>query len=318
MDLSQKISEEFSLVDTELKNKEAMFSELEELEHYNGKDKVLPVSAIYKEIQQRKSLEPKEKYMTGFQTLDDKTTGIYPGQLWVLSAPTGQGKTILLQNITENLSRENIPCLWFTYEVPQDEFVERFCGDIPNFYMPRKNVDYNIAWLKKRVLEGIAKFNTKVIFIDHLHYLLDMKALSMGNSSLIIGGIMRELKQLAIQTNTSIFLVAHMKHTSIDTVPTKESIRDSSFISQEADVVLMLWRCREKDSNSPTGFVYTDYSNLLIDKVRRTGNNGFLKLGFYKGRFKEVSVHGIDLRQVADDYKPAETNGSESLENVFG
>ncbi len=179
------------------------------------------------------------------------TDGFRPGQLVILSAPTGNGKTAFLQSLTRTFSEDKIPCLWFSYEVPTLELAERYGDDVPQFEIPRKNVISSFEWLKLRSLEGIAKFNTRVIFIDHLHYLLDMKMLSGANTSLVIGGLMRELKKFAIETETTIFLVSHLAKTKIDEVPSISDLRDSSFVAQESDIVMVMWRHREKDRESP-------------------------------------------------------------------
>jgi replicative DNA helicase len=261
---------------------------LDALESYDGEDNVMRFTDVVAELQKRDSGSASQRVYSKIPTLDTMTDGFRPGQLVVLSAPTGNGKTAFLQSLTRTFSENEIPCLWFSYEMPILELAERYGADIPRFEIPRKNVNSSFDWLKLRSLEGIAKFGTRVIFIDHLHYLLDMKMLSGSNTSLVIGGLMRELKKFALETETTIFLVSHMAKTKIDEVPTISDLRDSSFVAQESDIVMVMWRHREKDRESPTGYRFTDESRLIVDKNRWNGKLGYVKMIFRDGRFTEV------------------------------
>ena len=285
MDFSEKIQK----TENELKNIEEKLKPFEILEHYSGNDKVVKFSDLIGELKERGEIE---SIKTRIPTLDKATEGLRDGQLIVLSAPTGQGKTALLQSLTKTFSDDNVPCLWFSYEVNPQEFGERFkkmdC-DIPTFYIPSQNKDSNLDWFKMRTLEGIAKFNTKIVFIDHLHFLLDMKFLAKTNTSIAIGMLMRELKKFALEYELIIFLVAHLTKTKLEQVPTIDDLRDSSFIGQESDFVWIIWRHQEKDSLSPTGYIQTNESRLIIAKNRWNGDLSYMNLLFEKGRFTELS-----------------------------
>ena len=165
--------------------------------------------------------------------------------------------------------------------------------------MPRKIKGSSLEWLKFRILEGIAKFNTKVIFIDHLHFLLNMDDMAKAkNLSLLIGMLMRDLKTIAVRTNTIIFLVSHLRKTLMEKSPTIEDLRDSSFVAQESDIVMLLWRLKSKDKkNRDTGHAeYLNESRLVVEKNRRTGNLGGLKLVVNQGRFEEeINLDNLQL-----------------------
>lgn len=115
-------------------------------------------------------------------------------------------------------------------------------------------------WFEDRVYESFAKFNTRIIFIDHLHFLVDMA--KQGQMSLEIGTIIRKLKTMAVEGNFVIFLLCHTKMGKHDGTLSYESIRDSSFISQESDSVIMVKRTPEITENS---------ARARIEFHRRTG-----------------------------------------------
>jgi replicative DNA helicase len=74
-------------------------------------------------------------------------------------------------------------------------------------------------------------------------------------------------------------LIAHTTKVKFDAEPDLSAIRDSSFISQEADTVLMIWRKRKLEmSNEAT---------LAVLANRRTGHNGIINLLLKDGRFQE-------------------------------
>ena len=67
--------------------------------------------------------------------------------------------------------------------------------------------------------------------------------------------------------------------------PTLEDLRDSSFIAQEADTVMMLWRKTHRDEDGE--LVIGNETLLSVQANRRTGSTGNVKLIFHNGRFLE-------------------------------
>src|SRR3990167_6092934 len=104
--------------DLELKK----LNELKRLSEYKGEDRVISAEALLDEV---KSDTPKMIYKTGFANLDRILGGFRRGQLVVISAATGQGKTSFAQTLTEKFISENHKCLWFSYEVGIEEFMEK-------------------------------------------------------------------------------------------------------------------------------------------------------------------------------------------------
>lgn len=281
----EECNKEIALIeDKEKRNIE--FERIKELHRkYRGEDEVVPISDIMELIDEEKRKHP-FKLMSKIPTLDSILDGFRDGNLITISGATGNGKTLLCQNLTEVFTNNDTNCLWFSYEVPIGEFVEKF--EVPPlFYVPKQMKGNTMEWIEKKIVEGIAKFDTKVVFIDHLHYLFDISAIGKGiNSSIAIGGIMRELKKLAIKWNVIIFLIAHIGKTITNEMPGLEAIRDSSFIAQESDLIIMVSRIKTKDKNG--NLVYTDEAKISIEKNRRTGKNGWVEVKCVNNKFIEV------------------------------
>jgi len=249
--------------------------ELEILQKYQGEDMV--VSS--REIQEELASQPKDTFILNSKIprLDNLLGGFRKGQLVVISAPTGQGKTSFCQTLTETFVEK---CLWFSYEVGIEEFLAKF-REVPLFYLPRQLKQNSLKWLEIRIMESIAKYGTKVIFIDHLHYLLEMQRMAEAKSiSLLVGMMMRDLKRMAIKHSIIIFLVSHMRKTLYDKMPEIEDLRDSSFIAQESDIVIFLKRIKE-------GEEYTNRAVLKVAKNRRTGKLGSVQLQMLHNKFYE-------------------------------
>lgn len=267
----------------ELTREAQKLREYEILREYDREDKAITSHEVWKQLEVLRS-KPVAKFMTKFPTLDAYLDGFREGDVVVVSGITKNGKTTLCQNITNSFAESGINCMWFSYEVMPLEFLTKFKPELPFFTMPKQLKNNALSWIDQRIAEHIAKFNTKVVFIDHLHFLLDMAQLGRGgNTSLVIGGIMRELKNIAIDREVCIVLVAHTTKIKFDEEPDLSSIRDSSFIGQEADTVLMIWRVNENG-------IPSNEARLAILANRRNGRTGKIKLIMNEGIFTELSM----------------------------
>jgi len=289
----------------------------ERLENYQGEDKMITSHEMKAIIDSQP--EP-QIIKTGLPALDKVLNGVEAGELIVISGNTGSGKTTLMITITKSMVVNGIKSSWFTLENSPRNFIKAISknGDLPLFYLPTKNTENNISWLMERIVEGCVKFNTKVVFIDHLHQIFSMEKMK-GNLSLEIADIVAQIKQLAVEYGLVIFLVAHSTDNKISTnsEPTIRDIRDSGMISRLADSVLGIWRIRQNSSlndlkkEKPAIDGETDekfYNKLRIWKSRREGNYGTVYLEHENHAFKE-----LDLTQFPDE--PLETFISSKKKN---
>jgi replicative DNA helicase len=229
----------------------------QELQDYVGEDQVisshdmkLDLSENHKDFVNVKSRIP---------SLDREVEGFRDGELIIISGPTKNGKTLLAQTLTINFVKSQEYPLWFSFEVPGHQFLSQF-PELPLFYLPRRLKANAMDWLEERCLESFFKYRTRIIFIDHLHFLFDLAR--TRNPSIEIGTVIRRLKTMAVQNGWVIFLLAHTTKGKQEENLSYESIRDSSFISQESDCVLMIKRIPEVAENA---------ARLKVEFHRRTG-----------------------------------------------
>lgn len=241
------------------------------LKNYTGQDRIVSSVAYAKMLE---SLPPVRKHLTGFNTLDQTIGGFEVGELIVVSGPTAMGKTLLCDSIVANMNQENKRSVFFTYEVTPSKFIENHKEPKTCVYLPLQHKPMDIAWLHERVQEAIEKYDVRAVFIDHLHFILD--AMTMHNMSLEIGKTMRFLKrEIAIDLNIPVFIVCHVGKVPIGEEPSMNHLRDSSFVAQEADTVLMVSRRFDRDGfGKRMTSMLQGLAIVKVEKARRTGAMG--------------------------------------------
>lgn len=252
------------------------------LKEYHGEDEVISFQDYKKYLAEKK--EPELSIKTKIPKLDRITDGFNEGNLVIITGPTGCGKTTLAQTFTKNF---NVKSLWFTYEVSPSQFLAKYGEDMPVGYLPKTLISNKLVWIERKIVEAIAKYGTKAVFIDHLHYILDFG--KMKNPSLEIGNIVRQIKLLAQKYNIAIFLLAHITKTKFDDRIGIEDLRDSSFIAQESDFVLIIYRETEQKNKifNRKEIKYIDEAKLLIEKNRKNGRLGSISLNHKNNLFYE-------------------------------
>lgn len=273
------LEREITQTKQELYDSSALLRLKEVAAKYQGEDRVIGSLEYEAEI----AIRPEEtKHYSGWAGLDQILSGFRPNQLVVIAAPTKNGKTSFCMDLTARLKSANP--LWFPFEEGADELIMKCLerGEKPPFFcVPRQNTQRDLGWLEEKIIEGIVKFNSQVVFIDHLHFIVPFAA---ERQDLRIGETMRNLKQIAKRWGITIFLIAHLKKTKLDTNPDLEDLRDSSFIAQEADTVILLWRQTKKSNNEVE---ITNNVNVSVQANRRTGKTGNVKMIFNEGHFLE-------------------------------
>ncbi len=240
----------------------------EKLASYEGEDKVISSS----EMQQILEDHPVNAVTikSGFVTIDALTEGFEGGELIVVSGITKHGKSLWCQSVTKNMADDGVRSLWFSYEMPVRQFLMRFGDNLPVFYLPQELKGRILPWIESRIWEAKLKYDIKVVFIDHLHFLVDLAKLR--NPSLEIGAIVRGIKRIAMTHNIVIFLIAHLTKLKYEQEPTVNDLRDTSFLGQESDSVLIIQRLK---SNSPEfENEFTNRAKLSVQTHRRTGVMG--------------------------------------------
>lgn len=227
------------------------------LKEYEGEDRI--ISSHEMSLKLKESPDSIIRVKSFIPSLDSAIEDFRDGELIVISGPTKNGKTLLAQTLTVNFAKQQHFPLWLSYEVTVRQFLGQF-PNMPLIYLPAKLKAHALPWVEERIQESFIKYHTRIVFIDHLHFLFDMA--KTRNPSIEIGTVIRKLKTLAVNGGFIIFLLCHTTKGKSEGDLSYESIRDSSFISQESDSVLMVKRTPEAGAN---------VARLRIEFHRRTG-----------------------------------------------
>lgn len=215
---------------------------------YDGEDKIIRGDELLDRL--KKESKPKLHFNSGISKLDESIGGFYGGQLIVVSGLTGQGKTTFCQTMSIAANNSGLLSTWFSYELAMEEFLDQFPFDtVKNILLPSVLTGRSPEWIEFRSWESKLKYGANVVFIDHLHFLVDLH--KVKNISFDIGSVVRTLKLIALKHNLILFLICHTMKTrgDSDVELGLGDVRDSSLIEQEADTVLYVWRDKDYESN---------------------------------------------------------------------
>jgi replicative DNA helicase len=124
--------------------------------------------------------------------------------------------------------------------------------------------------------------------IDHLHRLVYKG--KGTNFTEEIGNTVIPLKEMAVRLEMVIFLICHISQEATKKLTNGEelglgAVRDSSFVEQDADVVLYTWRMRDDNKKN--------IPNANIMKLAKNRHNGEIDvsfpLRFQKGLYYEMA-----------------------------
>lgn len=278
-DIIAKIGQEAKKAETELQDSDGLLRLQQVASQYEGEYRLIWSHDLLEDIKNR----PKKKvHKTNIPELDNLIGGFREQQVITVGAHSKHGKTtfgtFLLQSM-EELNPVMIPL-----EQSNEEIIEQRHENgyyIPKFLSPTKlAAQVTVDWIEERIIEGIAKYNTKYILIDHLGYIdnygTDGK-FRRENLAYRIGEVMRGLKNVAKRWNVIIVLLVHISQKDEGKPPTLEDIKNSSDILQESDMVLMLWR---KNTQKKKVRIYENKTLVSVLANRRNGRNGNIGLNF--------------------------------------
>lgn len=222
---------------------------------------------------------------SGYDEIDRLTKGLVGGELIVIAGATSQGKTTVALNIANNVAGNGTPVLFVTLEMTKAEVTARLMkmngGDNEGYQAAASLLAYQkedeLNWkdIDGLIAKAKSELDVGLVVIDHLHYF----SRELEHLSEDLGRITKELKKNAIRHDVPIALISHVRkrgnNEAKGKAPDIDDLRGSSYIAQDADIVLMVARSPE----------YPDNMVLRIDKNRNRGidyegNHNIEVLGF--------------------------------------
>jgi replicative DNA helicase len=255
---------------------------------------------------------------SGLPDLDALTGGFEPGQLIILAARPGVGKTAFALGVADHAARAGRTALFASLEMPARELSMRVMAQrsgvsVHAMRAGTRNDDHwsaltrvsseaarqrlfiddkpaiTLAYLRARAKRLARKHGLHLIVVDYI-------GLMRGegqNRTQELGSISRGLKALAKELAVPIIACAQLNRgveSRSDRRPQLHDLRDSGEIEQDADIVLMLHR-EEMTNNAPE---WQGVGELLLRK-HRNGPTGEVRLRY---------IHHRTLFVPGDGYGP--------------
>jgi replicative DNA helicase len=258
---------------------------------------------------------------TGFYELDDITSGLQPGQLYIVAGRPSMGKTSLALNIAENVAvREDKAVLMFSLEMSADQLAQSMlCSHARVDSSLLRSGKTSDEEFQKLVMAAGAFHDAKIIIDDSgdlsalemrtrarrmkasenvgliiVDYLQKMNAKQNGryqeNRQVEISTISSSLKAMAKELEVPVIALAQINRGPEgrdDRRPMLSDLRESGAIEQDADVVMLLFREEYYKPDTERRGI----ADVIIAK-NRTGPTGLVELAFMKQftRFENLAV----------------------------
>lgn len=274
--LLKRIQDEKKRAERDIHSDEGLLKLQEVAARYDGEFRLIWSDELQKEIETRPR---KAMYMTGVHAIDALVGGLREQMMIGVAAHSGHGKTAMglyLMKQYEYLNPVMIPL-----EQSNEELIEQRLANnqfIPKFLSPEKHsARVRPDWIEERVVEGIAKYNTKFILIDHLGYVDPDQKYDRATEPLQIERKLQDIKNIAKRWNVIIVVLIHIVQLDEGYPPQLLSLKGSSAIRQECDKVIMLWR---KNTLKGKVRIYENETLFSLQKNRWSGKNGNIGLLF--------------------------------------
>ena len=185
---------------------------------------------------------------SGYKSIDELTKGFKAGDLTILAGQPSHGKTVVGNNIAYRVAKQGIPVLFVSLEMTQARIDTRILDiarrDGSSAYKKHLYVQEaatlssaDTPYLLKKAIE---EHDIQFVIIDHLHFLADRSSKDMRME---VGTITQNLKNLAKEMNIPILLLCQVSRLSDETQkPRNSNLKESGYIEQDADIILMVWR----------------------------------------------------------------------------
>ena len=298
-----------------------MIQELEALKR-SEKNKSKKLMAIVAEYQDQYFQERKEeKLYTGFSKLDEITGGLEGGDVIVIGARPGVGKSAFTSQIILEMAKAGKRIGFYNLEMSEKQVYERllsnqsgirlnrirraiqFLGDEKERFESANQTLGKMDILISSGTKSVSEIRNECrhqeldcIIIDYLQLVrADTRYQSRASE---VGAISKAIKALAMELNVPIIALSQLNRTSgmrETKEPTMGELREAGDIEQDASIIILLWNLDNEDKTR---------KGLKVDKNRQ-GELGKIVYCFdgNEMRFQETEE---ELKS-KDGFKPART-----------
>ncbi|NDC48370.1 MAG: replicative DNA helicase [Micrococcales bacterium] len=246
---------------------------------------------------------------TGFTKLDKDTNGLHPGQLVIIAARPGLGKSTLALDIAREAAINNkMATAIFSLEMSMTEIAMRLLSAETGIYLQSMRAggisdnewaimaerrsaiagspiliddspNLNIVEIRAKCRRMIKDFDLKLVIIDYIQLMTSGK--KVENRQQEVSEFSRSLKLLAKELKVPVVALSQLNRKSEDggnKKPELSQLRESGSLEQDADVVILIHR----DFNAAEG-TRVGEAELILAKQRNgpTGTSNVIFQGQY-------------------------------------
>lgn len=288
-------------------DKLAQYEKIGEAELRKHVDFIPFAEVINRAMTELDATNPEDILSFGYEWMDEKMTGIFPGDLILIGGESGTGKTTFATNIVyksakrhrcaifaleDRLNNYGISAVYF--ELGRVRKAKGFKNYPWNAYRRNEITDPNYKELRATAVERLNDTGKSNIYFADVKVQMDIDMLeasiheqmalgtklflidhlhyfdlSKGESSKAdyIEQLMVRLKDIQRRTGAAIILVAHYRKMN-GQKPTLDSFKDSIAIVQNANYVMNLWRDRSSSNLNDDEFSTRFQTKIMVPKSR--------------------------------------------------
>ncbi len=236
-----------------------------------------PLPEIVKENMDKYFRDNEEEHLNiGFEKLDNLLGGLEGGDMIVIGARPGVGKSAFVTQIASNLARSGKRVGFYNLEMQEKQVYERFVVSQSGIGLTRlRRAKQFLGDEKERFVRANEELSKRsniiittgskamseirsesrhmgydIIIIDYLQ-LLKADKTYRGNRYAEVGAISKAIKALAMELNIPIIALSQLNRVSeMREVkePTMSELREAGDIEQDASVVILLWNISQEDN----------------------------------------------------------------------
>ncbi|MFM1977652.1 MAG: replicative helicase [Pseudomonadota bacterium] len=267
---------------------------------------------------------------TGFDDLDERTSGFQPGDLIIVAGRPSMGKTAFSLNIAENVALDTkLPVAVFSMEMGATQLATRMIGSVGRLDQHRMR-NGNLEdddWVRLTTAlgklndapiyidegAGLSSFDVRararrlhrqcgklgLIVVDYLQLMAGTSGRASENRATEISEISRSLKSLAKELDVPVVALSQLNRSveqRPDKRPVMSDLRESGAIEQDADLILFIYRDEVYNPDSED----KGTAEIIIAK-QRNGPIGRVRLTFL-GQHTRFENFVSGNARMGDDY----------------
>lgn len=271
---------------------------------------------------------------TGFIDIDEKTSGLQPGDLIIVAGRPSMGKTAFAMNLAENVAIQTaLPVAVFSMEMPATQLATRMIGSVGRLDQHKlrtgrfddedwqkfthalgvladakifidETPSLSALELRARSRRLARRFDGKLglIVVDYLQLMSGSSqgARQQQNRTAEISEISRAMKGLARELSVPVIALSQLNR-SVEQRPNKRpmmsDLRESGAIEQDADLIMFMYRDEYYNPDSPD----KGLAEVIIGK-HRNGPTGIVRLAF-RGMYSRFENAVLDPNRSWDSHE---------------